>query len=80
MSGWLGPYTSDEWVQIGHSDAVVPCHALKGVQCAGIAIYRTNVCKSARPPNLKLPKDKENVFGWCTEFKEHHDKLNVIEF
>jgi hypothetical protein len=77
LPGWLGSNSAEEWVQIAHGDAIVECHTLLGAQCAGIATYRTNVCKSARPPNMKLPKDTELVFAWPPQFLEHHNKTVV---
>lgn len=74
LPGWLGGNTAQEWIDFAHSDITIPCHALKGAQCAGIAIYRRNVCKMAYPPNLLLEKDKERVFASPTEFIEHHRK------
>lgn len=74
LPGWLGGSTADQWVATGHSDELVLCHTIGNQQCAGIAIYRANVCKSARPPNLKLPANKEKVFAWPTEFKAHHER------
>lgn len=74
LPGWLGGTPPAEWLQAAHSDCVVECHTkTSGHQCAGIAIYRRNVCKNAYPPNLKLPADKAAVFAWPSEFKEHHD-------
>ena len=44
-----------------------------GPQCAGIAIFRRNVCHlPARAHTLVLPKDTENVFATRKEFVEHH--------
>jgi hypothetical protein len=75
LNGWLGSLTPHEWVQVAHSDSTVECHTLKGAQCAGIAIYRRNVAKMAYPPNLRLEADKETIFGFPTEFLDHHVKL-----
>jgi hypothetical protein len=75
LKGWLGGISIDEWIATAHSDEVVDCHCLTGAQCAGIAIYRRNVCKRADPPNLRLEVDREKVFAWPTEFKEHHSKM-----
>jgi hypothetical protein len=72
LPGWLGNATPEEYVQLAHSDALVPCHVISNQQCAGMAIYRRNVCKRVDPPNLELPADKKRVFGWHTEFLEHH--------
>lgn len=73
LPGWLGGSTPEDWVATAHSDQLVTCHTTGNQQCAGVAIYRANVCKMAYPPNLKLPADKKVVFAWPTEFKEHHD-------
>lgn len=75
LNGWLGGATSDQWIRAAHSDALIECHTKTGAQCAGAAIYRANVCKSVRPPLLTLPRNKDLVFAWPTEFHEHHAKL-----
>lgn len=73
INGWLGGLSVDEWLQRAHSDETVECHALIGAQCAGLAIYRANVAKSARNPQvLKLPRDTDKVFGYG-EFRTHHE-------
>ena len=73
LPGWLGGSTAEQWHQTGHSDGVVLCHTIENAQCAGIAIYRANVVKRVDPPNLKLPKNLELVFGYG-EFIKHHEK------
>lgn len=89
--GWLGPFDADTWLEAAHSDAPIACHTTivttdeKGVgswedphikQCAGAAIFRSNVFKSPRDPAvLVLPADKELVFSWNDEFREHHEKF-----
>jgi hypothetical protein len=75
LNGWLGGASKEEWIQVAHGDQVVPCHTLKGAQCAGLAVYRANVAKLPYPPNLKLPKDKELVFAMPNQFLEHHSRL-----
>lgn len=85
-AGWLGPYTAEEWWQLAHSDQPIACHItipesgeedweVKGIlQCAGAAIYRTNVHKSPRDPEVAtLPGDLETVFGFG-EFVAHHER------
>lgn len=74
LPGWLGSLTAEEWIQVAHSDAHVDCHALRGAQCAGIAIYRRNVCKRVEAPNMTLPPDREAVFAWPPEFLDHHKR------
>jgi hypothetical protein len=73
LNGWLGGATPGEYVQLAHSDHVVHCHTLRGAQCAGMAIYRRNVCKRVDPPNLVLPKNTELVFATPMEFVAHHE-------
>jgi len=76
LNGWLGGATDDQWLRTAHSDQKVPCHTLRGVQCAGLAIYRANVAKTPRDPSvLVLPKDHSAVFSTPMEFVEHHSKL-----
>lgn len=75
LNGWLGGNTIDEWIQMAHGETKVECHTLIGAQCAGIAIYRTNVCKMVRGDNLKLPSDREKVFATPMEFRDHHELL-----
>lgn len=80
LPGWLGNLTADEWIQAAHSEGSADCHALKAEDgsayaCAGLAIYRANVCKSVRDPNaLKLAADRGKVFANPLQFKEHHER------
>lgn len=61
-----------------HSDALIDCHALESGegamwQCAGSSIYRANVAKRSRNPEvLVLPPDRERVFNNPGEFAAHH--------
>lgn len=44
-------------------------------QCLGSAVYRANVMKSPRHPNVaraEMP-DYVNVFSWDNEFLDHHN-------
>jgi hypothetical protein len=77
LPGWLGGLSADEWIQEAHDEAVIDCHTLRGAQCAGAAIYRTNVAKCTRYPRviLTLPADHEAVFATPQEFKQHHERL-----
>lgn len=93
LRGWLGPLSAEEWVEVAHGELPIACHkTIKHAdengegdwsdpgmrQCAGAAIYRSNVCKSPRDPAVStLPADREKVFGWRTEFVEHHRSLGV---
>lgn len=75
LNGWLGDLTPEEWIQSAHGEAAVECHALTGVQCAGIAIYRANNYKTPRDPAiLRLPRDTKLVFEKRDEFMAHHCK------
>ncbi len=75
LNGWLGGATPEEYARLAHSDAIVKCHVHGNVQCAGMAIYRRNVCKRVDPPGLVLPADREEVFSTPMEFLEHHGRL-----
>ena len=73
IAGWLGPGSPGAWLQAAHGDGRINCHALTGVQCAGAAIYRTNVCKRPRNPELLLlAANKRDVFATPDEFRSHH--------
>lgn len=75
IPGWLGPYDVKTWVQIAHANNLVDCHTRKDKhgdqwQCAGVAVYRANVCKRAE---FSLPADTKAVFSWG-EFEAHHER------
>jgi len=72
LNKWLGGATIDEWIQTAHGEQKVDCHTLKGAECAGLAIYRSNVSKNPRADVLKLPSDRVKVFATPEEFREHH--------
>jgi len=73
LPGWLGGMTAPEWVKTAHGDDGVACHTKSGAQCAGIAIYRRNVCKVPRDPEaLRLKEDTRRVFATPNEFTTHH--------
>ncbi len=73
LPGWLGTLTAAEWVKVAHGDDAIACHTKAGAQCAGAAIYRRNVVKSPRDPEaLRLPANRETVFGTPIEFTTHH--------
>lgn len=87
VKGWLADQSPADYCQMAHSDDLIQCHTKKfpdgnHVQCAGAAIYRANVAKYCHPPNLKLPGDKEVVFGSPVEFVEYHGrkKLTLSKF
>lgn len=79
LPGWTGDMTADEWLQAAHGEANIQCHTRKAAhgqhwQCAGVATYRANVCKTPRDRYIMtLPADRENVFATPAEFQKHHD-------
>lgn len=78
LRGWLGGYTAEEWIWTAHGEARIECHVHPNVQCAGAAVYRANVAKRPRDPGtLRLPADKESVFGSPDEFVDHHSGAGV---
>jgi len=81
VPAWLGSLTSDEWIAAAHGEARIECHTLLGAQCAGSAIYRANVCKRSRDPQvLILPPDRDCVFATPREFVAHHVLENFKNF
>jgi len=72
LPGWLGGLSVEEWLHRAHTDTYVPCHVVTNQQCAGLAIYRRNTCKSVRPPLLTLPADRELCLSNRLEFEAHH--------
>ena len=74
LPGWLGANTAEEWLEFAHNVTVIPCHT-KDKQCAGAAIFRTNVLKTPRTNAIMmLPKNKITVFSTNEEFRQHHSK------
>jgi hypothetical protein len=77
VPGWLGDMSAEEWYQLAHGEGRADCHATiqadgDAWQCAGLAIYRANVCKSVRDETqMRLPADRVKVFGFG-EFMKHH--------
>ena len=75
---WLGSLGVEEWLEVAHGEVRVPCHVHSNVECAGIAVYRANVCKMPRDQTiLKLPPDHESVFSSKAEFATHHSKASL---
>jgi len=90
LPGYLGPYDPVYFSMAatnGHEE--MPCHLTHGkdengksrgtlktaTQCAGRAIFLSNVCKLPENPNVKLlPADRVKIFGNVMEFVEHHSK------
>lgn len=92
LPGHLGPFSAETWVEMAHSDMAVACHTTihdsdengegnwedpRLRQCAGIATFRTHICKSPRDPEVAtLPADRDKVFGWG-EFEAHHGEASA---
>ncbi len=73
LRGWLAGETPEQWVRYALGETLGECHVLLPHQCAGMAIFRANTCKSPRDKTLlKLPADRERVFARPAEFLEHH--------
>lgn len=73
LPGWLGMMSPQSWVETVHSEERIDCHTRLGAQCAGAAIYRTNVAKMPRDRTLLLlPADKTRVFSSPAEFLAYH--------
>lgn len=79
LAGWLGGQSAEDWVQAAHGESHSECHVHTGVQCAGMAIYRTNVAKKPRDKTiLVLPSDRERVFSSPQEFLAHHSRKDKL--
>ena len=78
LPGWLGGVTAPEWIAVAQGEILEPCHALFNTnggnfECAGLAIFRANICKKVRTPGtLDLAPDRVKVFSSPKEFLEHH--------
>lgn len=73
MRGWLGSVSLDDWVVAIHAESIINCHTVSNQQCAGAAIFRANVCKMPRDPQiLQLRKNTSLVFSSTMEFWIHH--------
>jgi hypothetical protein len=78
VPGWLGSMSAQEWRDLAHGEGSADCHATKQADgsawaCAGLAIYRANVCKSVRDPKaMRLKPDTKTVFSFG-EFMKHHE-------
>lgn len=77
VRGWTGPNDVATWIAAVHADERITCHTRKQPngehwQCAGAAIYRSNVSKNPRDKSLLLlPANTKLVFTWG-EFERHH--------
>jgi hypothetical protein len=76
---WLGGSSVDTWLAAAHGETVIMCHCIKNQQCAGASIFRSNVCKLPRPPNIVLESDEKLVFATDYEFIDHHRKEKLHE-
>jgi hypothetical protein len=73
LKGWLGGMKPEFFTQFAHREGVYPCHTKDGAQCAGMAVFRANICKAPRNKEaLVVGQDKRNVFAWDDEFLKHH--------
>ena len=69
----------EDWVELAHGEGSADCHTTKqkggkGWACAGLAVYRANICKSPRDASaMRLKPDTKLVFSFG-EFKKHHGK------
>lgn len=90
VRGYLGPHTAEEWVEIAHSDSPIACHMTikhndqdwaELRQCGGSTIFRANICKTPRHPNVAVADetDTEQIFSWDGEFIDHHKAANDRE-
>lgn len=83
VPGHIGPYAAHDWPEMCHSEGPIACHMTikdtngwktEGIkQCAGAAIFRGNIMKSPRHPNIaRMDSDMVRVFAWDDEFIAHH--------
>ena len=80
LPGWTGTMPPEEWISGAHGEMEADCHAVSNQQCAGLAIYRANVCKAVRDPDaLRLPADPVRVFATPAEFLQHHKRKRKAE-
>lgn len=76
LPGWLGNNNLTTWVTMVHGEQFINCHCTTNQQCAGAAIFRANVHKVPRYPELLvLPANTKLVFASTNEFVQHHSKL-----
>jgi hypothetical protein len=79
VPGWLGMTPPEKWEDMAQSfDGHAVCHALKKENgnrwdCVGLAIYRANIGRTARPYELQAEPNTDLVFSEG-EFVEHHRK------
>jgi hypothetical protein len=67
------PVSPLTWIGRASGETLVDCHTRPSFQCAGLAIFRANICKLPRYSMiLTLPPDPVNVFKTRQEFINHH--------
>lgn len=80
LKGWTGDVPPEGWIEDVHGEARIECHTKLGAQCAGAAIYRSNVLKSPRDKSLLiLPANKLLVFARPQEFLDHHNEKKTLQ-
>lgn len=79
VPGWLGGIDREDWLYQAHGEARIDCHTLVPAQCAGAAIYRTNVCKEPRDRSLLLLPESKRVFDCPQDFMAHHDPATAAK-
>jgi hypothetical protein len=91
--GALGGSSPETYIGQANGNFWLPCHSThdyrklecrldhSNSQCAGAAIFRSNVGVADRiaPQLLHLPADTEKVFGSFAEFYAHHKKISLEE-
>lgn len=60
------------WIGVAHSEQIEICHCTTNQQCAGLAIFRANICKLPYLGSLILEQNKKIVFANDAEFSKHH--------
>lgn len=87
VPGHLGPYTAHDWIKIVHGEQPIACHKTivpgpNGVgdwehprmrQCRGAAIFRSNVGKLPKHPEIETgPYGGGDVFETNDDFVIYH--------
>ena len=73
VNGWLGDMSIEQWISCVVGESRLECHTLLGAQCAGAAIFRSNIAKRPRDRSLLLlPQNRTLVFSTPGEFQTHH--------
>jgi hypothetical protein len=80
IRGWLGKEKADVWMARAMGETWTECHTHADCQCAGMAIFRANVCKMPRyPVILVLKPNHELVFSSPQQFFDHHNLNKAIQ-